>query len=196
MSPDTQSPIHPFGPLLEADEPLLWLVRPNSDAFRAQRAKVYLFAFGFSAAVFLANAWPFKSLASAGYTAFALITALTGAIWASRTAHNDEEWSVTWYALTPRRLLKQSLDTDSEGGRCFAQAALIDLHRLRLRKRYVGLSMTVGTITCYTSARFVREHLTLDCVEDPDAVLVLIEEARAKIAANSGEAKVKGERNP
>ena len=195
MLSDTPPPLHPFGPILEVDEPLLWLTRPNADAFRAQQAKVDLYIYGFSlAAIFLLGLWQVKPQT--------VIVAAVGFIWLvvtcvavmKLTNNRNEEWSVTWYALTPRRLLKQSLDTDAEGGRRLTSVALTDLRRLRLRKRYAGLGMTVGTITCYTSARFVREHLTLECIENPDAVLALIEEARAKIAAISG--KAEGERNP
>ncbi len=184
MPSDTPPPIHPFGPILEADEPLLWLARPNPDAFRAQQAKVDLYIYSFSlAAIFLLGLWQVKPQT--------VIVAAVGFIWLvvtcvavmKLTNNGNEEWSVTWYALTPRCLLKQSLDTDAEGGRRLTSVGLTDLRHLRLRKRYAGLGMTVGTITCYTPARFVREHLTLDCFEDPDAVLVLIEEARAKIEA-------------
>lgn len=171
---DAQNSSHPFSQILDADEPLLWLARPNADAFRAQQAKIYLYAFGFGGIIFSLRIWPFKPYASAGYAAFALITFAIGIILANKTAQGDEEWSITWYALTPRRLLKQSLDTDAENGRRLAQVNLTDLRRLRLRKRYIRLSTSVGTITCYTSARFVREHLTFECIENPDEVIGLI----------------------
>ena len=184
--PDEQSPSHPFGELLEPGESLLWLARPNPDAFRVQQAKVFLFIFGFGAtgALFF-GVWPFKSPAAAVYAAFALICVLIGGVLASRIASGDEEWSITWYALTPQRLLKQFLDTDAEGGRRIVQVALTDICRLRLQKRYARLGTSIGTITCYTSARFVREHFTLDAIENPDEVLGLIEEARAKVLAAS-----------
>ena len=177
-------PSHPFGPLLEPGEPLLWLARPDPDAFRVQQAKVWLHIFGFGAigALFF-GVWPFRSSSPTAYAALALICVLVGGVLASRTASGDEEWSITWYALTPQRLLKQFLDTDAAGGHRIVQVALTDLRRLRLRKRYVRLGTSIGSITCYTSARFVGEHFTLDAIENPDEVLGLIEDARVQVLA-------------
>jgi len=178
-------PPHPFGQLLEPGEPLLWLVRPNPDIFRAQQAKVYLYIYSFSlAAIFLLGVWLVTpQTAALAAVAFIYFLLLTCVILTNLTGSGDEEWSITWYALTPRRLLKQFLDTDAEGGRRIVQVALTDLSRLRLRKRYVRLGTSVGTITCYTPARFVREHFTLDSIENSDEVLGLIEDARAQALA-------------
>jgi len=182
MASDEQLPSHPFGQLLEPGEPLLWLARPNRDAFRAQQAKVHLYILGFAAAaVFLLGVWPFRSQAAPVYAAVSFIFASTGVILANQTNSGNEEWSITWYALTPRRLLMQALNTDAEGGLQITQIALTDLRRLRLRKRYARLGTSIGTITCYTRARFVQAHFTLDAIESPDEVLGLIEGARAQI---------------
>jgi len=186
MPSDTPPPAHPFGPLLEADEPLLWLVRPDSTTYQAQQAKLLSYIFGFSlAAILLLGVWLVKPQ-TVGVAAFGFIWLAVICIAVMKlTGSGNEEWSVTWYALTPRRLLRQSFDTDAEGCLRIGQVALTDLHRLRLRKRYAGLGMTVGTITCYTAALFVSGHFTLNAIENPDAVLALIEESRAKIAVGA-----------
>ncbi len=174
---------HPFGQLLEAGEPLLWLARPNSNAFRGQQAKMHLYIFFAAAAIFFLGVWPFRSQAAPVYAVVSFIFACTGVILANQTLSSNEEWSITWYALTPRRLLKQFLDTDAAGGHRIVQVALTDLRRLRLRKQYVRLGISIGTITCYTPARFVGEYFTLDAIENPDEVLTLIEDARVQVLA-------------
>ena len=100
------------------------------------------------------------------------------------TGTTSEEWSITWYALTPKRLLKQSLDPEAENARRTVQIVLTDLRRLRLGKKYIRLGTKVGTITCYTRALFVPEHFTLDCIENPDEVLGMIEKARIQLLSS------------
>ena len=84
----------------------------------------------------------------------------------------------------------QTLNTDAVGGRYISQIALSDVRRLRLSKKYIRLGTSVGTITCYACAWSVSDyartwiisgHFTLDCIEDPEEVLRLIENARAQL---------------
>ena len=185
MPSDTPPPIHPFGPLLEADEPLLWLARPDPDTFRADKAKLNRCILIFCAAILFAIAWPFKVYTPAEYAAGALVLALGGLALVNRIANQDEDWSETWYALTPRRLVMQSRDNTAANLSRFRQVCLTDLRDLRLRKQYVRFGADIGTISCITSTRPPAEPLILSCIENPNAVLALIEEARTKIAAGA-----------
>ncbi len=178
MTPDAQQSTPPFDQMLAADEPLLWLARPNAEAFRAQKAKIELYICGFSGVTILLGGLVLRNYV---YAVLGSIIVLWGVISANGTARGDEEWNTIWYALTPQRLLKQSLGTKNQGYRRITQVALTDLRHLRLRKKYIRFGTCVGTITCYTPARYVEEYFTLDSIENPDEVLRLIENARAQL---------------